>query len=500
MSNLNPQFAGYSWLIEHHRLNVLPNWHSSSIGRSGGLSSSMQDGTEHAVYPISYRPGDSSMEHLEFALKYDGINLGILSALFEVISQHDLASWIATKPTGKYARKIWFLYEFLTGRLLPLPDTAQGNYVELLEPDRYYTITPGRRVRRQRIVNNLLGDAAFCPMVRRTAVLAGMDDNDIRLRCDNITASYPADVLRRALSYLYNKETKSSFEIERVTPGTTRTERFINLLESAGQKDFCEKALLLDVQNHIVDPRFRDTDYRSSQNYIGQTVSFQRQLVHYVCPKPGDVADLMDGLILSHQTMKHADLPAIIHATVVSYGLVFIHPFEDGNGRLHRFLIHNVLSLRGVVPEGLMFPVSAAMLKHPAQYDRSLEAFSNELMPLLDYELSDTGEMRVSGDTARLYRYIDMTVQAESLLEFVTLTLEQELTEELDFLVNYDRSRKNLQAVVDMPDRLVDLFIRLCLQNNGRLSSRKRETHFSFLTDGELTDLELAVQDGFGLK
>jgi len=37
-----------------------------------------------------------------------------------------------------------------------------------------------------------------------------------------------------------------------------------------------------------------------------------------------------------------------------------------------------------------------------------------------------------------------------------------------------------------MPDRLIDLFIQLCLQNNGRLSTGKRESHFGFPTDDEL--------------
>ncbi len=48
-----------------------------------------------------------------------------------------------------------------------------------------------------------------------------------------------------------------------------------------------------------------------------------------------------------------------------------------------------------------------------------------------------------------------------------------------------------------MPDRLIDLFIKLCLQNNGRLSARKRESHFGLLTDGELANMEDAVRAGY---
>jgi hypothetical protein len=205
----------------------------------------------------------------------------------------------------------------------------------------------------------------------------------------------------------------------------------------------------------------------------------------------------MAGLLATHQVMKDGEVPAIIHAAAISYGFVFMHPFEDGNGRIHRFLIHNILFLRGAIPKGLMFPVSAAMLKNPALYDHSLVAFSSPLMRLVEYDLDDLGQMTVPGETRRQYRYVDMTAQAEALYDFVKLTIENELVEELDFLANYDRTKQAIQEIVDMPDRLIDFFIQLCLQNNGRLSARKREAHFEFLSDDELAAMENAVQNGY---
>ena len=347
----------------------------------------------------------------------------------------------AQKPTGKYARRIWFLYEFLTGRELPLPDLTKGNYIDLLEPDLYYTAAPGRRLRRQRVIDNLLGGKDFCPIIRRTEKLTAMEGIDLQKRCEEVVTSYPPELLRRALIYLYNKETKSSFEIEHLKPSASRTEKFIGLLAMAEHRDFCQKPLLIDVQNRIVDPRFRDTDYRATQNYVGQAISYQKQLVHYVCPKPDDLPELMAGLLAAHQVMMEGAVPAIIHAAAISYGFAFMHPFEDGNGRIHRFLIHNILFLRGEIPKGLMFPVSAAMLKNPALYDHSLEAFSNPLMRLVEYDLDDLGRMTVPGETGPLYRYMDLTAQAEALYDFVKLTIEHELLEELDFLASYHRTK-----------------------------------------------------------
>jgi len=491
------RLAGYAFLIERYGFSALPNWRTSSVSPTGTLRSTIQAGQVESIYPQSYWPGDGTGDHLEFALKYDGVNLGLLLALFDVAPADEIAAWISSKPTGKYVRRVWFLYEFLTGRELPLPDLTKGNYTPLLEPDRYYTVEPGRRVQRQRVIDNLLGGKDFCPIIRRTEKLAAMEGINLRKRCEEVVTSYPPELLRRALSYLYNKETRSSFEIEHIKPSASRTEKFIGLLEMAEHKDFCEKPLLIDVQNRIVDPRFRDMDYRANQNYVGQAISYQKQLVHYVCPKPDDLPKLMEGLLTAHQVMKESAVPAIIHAAAISYGFVFMHPFEDGNGRIHRFLIHNIMFLRCEIPKGLMFPVSAAILKNPALYDHSLEAFSNPLMRLVEYDLNDLGQMTVPGETGPLYRYIDMTAQAEALYDFVKLTIEHELVEELDFLANYDKTKQAIQEVVDMPDRLIDLFIQLCLQNNGRLSARKRESHFGFLTDDELADMENAVREGY---
>ena len=98
-------------------------------------------------------------------------------------------------------------------------------------------------------------------------------------------------------------------------------------------------------------------------------------------------------------------------------------------------------------------------------------------------------------ETALCYRYIDMTVQAEALFRFIEQAIETELVEELDFLRRYDRAKRGLQEIVDMPDRLIDLFIRCCLQNKGRLSKRKRESQFPELEDSEVQKMEKVVRE-----
>jgi len=324
------------------------------------------------------------------------------------------------------------------------------------------------------------------------------DASDLGKRCEDILSAYSPELLHRALNYLYNKETKSSFALEHIRPNTSRAEKFITSLALAEKEDFCEKQRMIGLQNRIVDARFKDSDYRLSQNYIGQSVAYQREIIHFICPKPDDLPGLMEGLINSHKRMKAGNVSPVIHAAAIAYGFVFLHPFEDGNGRIHRFLIHNILSLRGMVPSGLMFPISAVMLKNSMDYDASLEVFSRPMLQLVDYRLDTMGKMTVENDTASLYRFMDMTPQAEALYQFVKMTIEEELVQELSFLANYDSTKKAIQDIIDMPDRLIDLFIQLCLHNNGSLSGRKRADHFDFLTEAELAAMEQAVRAGYG--
>ena len=490
--------AGYAALIEWYDLDVIPNWHKSLVTASGIHRIDSSESVIVEVYPSKYWPGDTLGDHLEFALKYDGTNLAILSILFQTAGEKDILEYIRTKPTGKYARRLWFLFEFLTGKTLPLDDLKRGNYIDLLEPDEYYTVTPVRQVRRQRINDNVLGDSRFCPTVRRTDTLRDFEITDLPGRCRQVVDGYSPTILKRALGYLYTKETKSSFEIEHIKPSSTRTERFVALLQAAEQEDFCQKSQLIEVQNRIVDARFCDSDYRSSQNYVGETVAWQKERIHFACPKPEDLANLMDGLTAAHERMNTGGVSVVIQAAAIAYGFVFLHPFEDGNGRIHRFLIHNILVRRGFTPEGVMFPISASMQKNPAAYNASLEAFSRQLMSMVEYSLDEDGRMTIHNETAIWYRYIDMTPQAEALFRFIDQTIDTELAGELAFLANYDKTKKAIQEIVDMPDRQIDLFIRFCLQNNGRAFRSKRASHFDFLLDEEIASLEQAVQSAYG--
>lgn len=101
----------------------------------------------------------------------------------------------------------------------------------------------------------------------------------------------------------------------------------------------------------------------------------------------------------------------------------------------------------------------------------------------------------VGSDSRRHYRFIDMTEPAAALYRWVDAAVRDEMPRELDFLVGFDRTRLAMRHVIDLPDRLAELFVKVVLQNGGRLSQTKRASHFDALTDDEIGRLEAIVAE-----
>lgn len=497
-----PRSAGYLLLRQRHSLQCLPHHVESHVSHGTRQTHSGSDQIRE-TYPRTYWPGETDFDHLEFALKREGLHLQLLRALLPRYDPVQMAAYVRGTPTSKYARRIWFLYESLSGRRLDLPDVTQGNYVDLLDPRDYYT-GPVQRSPRHRVNMNLLGTPDFSPMVRRTKALKTGEARKLDQRCRKIIEGIPSAIYDRALRYLYTKETRSSYAIERETPDQKRSQKFADALREAATRDYLLKETLVSLQRTIVDPRFANDGWRDSigeQNYVGRTRSFTEQEVHFVPPKPGDLPHLMPAFLDASRRLLNSPVSPVLVAAAIAYPFVFLHPFSDGNGRLHRFLIHFILSYRRFAPEGVVFPVSATMLHRTRDYDASLEAFSRPLLPLVEYELDGRGRMTVLNDTGDFYRYVDCTFIAEMLFSFVEDTIEKELPSEILFLQQYDTARRLMRDVVDLPNRQADLFVRLCLQNNGTLSNAKRGLpEYAALTDDEIAGLEEAVIEAFSLK
>ncbi len=493
MENRAPEReVGLTALAKMYSLRV-PAPHVRSVVGAGRRMTITSDGRTTERFPASYLPldDDNLAGHLRFALKYEPVDLGVLAGVFAACDRRDLESWVRREPSGAYARRAWFLFEWLTGTTLDIPDARSATYVDALSPE-LHVVAQGKPSKRHKVRDNLPGVPAFCPTVRRSPRLVSFMGEALAEEARALISDCAPEVLTRAVNYLYTKETKSSFEIEHETASGARAERFVAALRSAHAFDPSDPHSLLALQNAIVDPRYAAQGYRTFQNFVGETVGGYREVVYFISPRPKDVPSLMSGWAQMTARLRKATDP-VVAAALSSFGFVFIHPFEDGNGRLHRFLVHHVLTREGFTPPGVLFPVSAAIVRDRSGYDAALESFSRAIQPYLEWRWTPEKEIEVTSESAHLYRYFDATPLAEFLYSKVEETIRKDLKEELGFVAVYDAAMQAVRAIVDMPDRRASLFVQLVLRNAGTLSKSKRD-QFRELSDGEIAALEAAVR------
>jgi len=485
--------AGYAALIDAYGLAVPMPRALSAIGEHHRV-------TEREGWRIltpRHAPGPTLEAHLTFALKYEGLDLAILKRLFLAAVPGEIEAIVRAKPTGSYARRIWFLYEWLTGRRLDLPDAGQGSYVPVVDPAQQWAIE-GENSSRHRVRNNLPGTPNFCPLVFRTKELELFIAMDLPRRAQAVIANVPRDLLARTAAFLLLKDSKSSYAIEGEHPPQDRIQRWGRAIGEAGRRPLDLEELLRLQQIVIGDARFIKLGLRQAGGFVGEHDRETRMpLPDHISARPDDLPSLIEGLAAFDRGPAQG-LDPIVAATTMAFGFVYIHPFEDGNGRIHRYLIHHVLAQRGFNPPGVVFPVSAAILEQIDEYRTVLEDYSRRLLPVIQWQPTENGNLTVLNDTADFYRYFDATPHTEFLYRCVRKTIEEDLPREADFLRRYDLFRRNLKNVVDMPDSTVDLLFRFLHQNDGHLSQRAREREFEALSDAEVSRIEQLYQETFG--
>ena len=143
---------------------------------------------------------------------------------------------IATHQGKQQARRLWFLYEWLTGERLSLEDISAGvRYLPILDPEKYFT-GPQRQSPRHKITNNLLGDREFCPVVRKTDVLQTFIKAALSIQVEQVMGRTSQEVWRRAASFLLLADSRASFAVEGERPARNRIERWALVIQQAGRQ------------------------------------------------------------------------------------------------------------------------------------------------------------------------------------------------------------------------------------------------------------------------
>ena len=241
----------------------------------------------------------------------------------------------------------------------------------------------------------------------------------------------------------------------------------------------------------IEDRRFVNMGWRREGGFIGiHNRVNSKPVPDHISARWQDLSQLMEGLLQANQILIHSEYDAVLAATLMAFGFVFIHPFADGNGRVHRYLIHHLLAQKEFAPKGLIFPVSAVILDRIDEYIEILELHSKPRLDFIEWEATPDGNVEVLNDTIDLYRYFDATKQAEFLYDCVLETVNKTLPEEVQYLERHDKMRTFIAEHFDMPNKDMENLIGFLGQKNGSLSKRARNKEFKALTKNEVAMLE----------
>lgn len=438
-----------------------------------------------------HKPEDNLYKQLVFALKYEGLNLLFFKKLFQQLSKEDITALVQIEPTGQYSRRIWFLYEWLMNNKLDISDLAQGNFVNLVNEEMQYASSVSIKSGRHRINNNLPGTVDFCPLIFKTGKLDSFIEKNNPDIIKTTINGFRKDILLRTSSFLLLKDSKASFGIEGETPTQNRAVRWGKAIGQAGSKPL-SKEEFYRLQKIVIDNnRFIKMGYRTEGGFVGEHDRVTGEPIpEHISAKEDDLETLTNGLIKSAHYLESIAFNPVLAAAKIAFGFVFIHPFVDGNGRIHRYIIHHLLAAMKYSPQGIIFPVSAAILERIVDYKKVLESYSQPLLNFIEWEKTEKNNVKVFNDTLDFYRYFDATPQAEFLFECVDTTIHQTIPAEVNYLEKYDEMKYWLDKHFQMPDGIVALLIRFLEQNKGSLSKRAREKEFAALNTKEIKNIE----------
>ncbi|PYD74536.1 Fic family protein [Novacetimonas pomaceti] len=451
----------------------------------------------YEVYPESMRPVETPAGHLQFHLRYEPTNLELLARVFEASGPDFVRVWIEREPTGQYARRAAFLYEFLTGLELETETAVGGNYVSALNDKLVVTANQNQaiNIKKWHVRDNMPGTRYFCPSIRKSRPLELAAGFDIAARYTRLQEDFGDDMLARAAVWLTNRESKASFAIEGEADQTDKISLFSHVLATRTGKGAIPLLgpALIELQKDIIGSKTFISSFgpRKSPVFVGEN-TIRGEVVHYVAPPPEDLKNMLDGLAVFLE--KTQGQSPILRAAVASFGFVYIHPLADGNGRTHRYLINDILCRDNAIPDGVIIPVSVAIMDDKTSrrhYDAILERVSIPLMRVARPHVSFASENKTypdgiqsnlvfTGDEATrpAWRYPDLAPHVDYLGHVIKLTMNEHMQEEADYLRRHHRARGLIKAVLDMPDKDADRIIR-SLQSNNFIVGKGLRKEFS---------------------
>lgn len=505
---------GSAWLAEQYGLQLAqPLTVLSEIGSRRETHADDRVRTER--YVEAMRPAPSLKGHLTFHLKHEVPHLEFLARLFHACKPEELTAWFQEEPTGQYSRRACFLYEWFTGRPLETEGARQGAYVDALDASSIVVASKDKSVvsRRWRVRDNMPGTPEFCPLVRNIPEAVSAMGLDIPALVGELASEFGDEVIMKSAVWMTLRESKSSFAIEGEGDKGDRIQRFARVLgRRTGKGELAlTDAVLAEIQKEILGARttLQKFGLRQSPVFVGESVRFQ-EVVHYLAPPAQDVAAMLQGLATFLE--RTAGQSPVMRATVAAFGFVYIHPMADGNGRVHRFLVNDVLRRDGAVGDPMILPVSSLITRDSAErraYDRILEEVSRPLMEVMagHYQFGDavtyadglSSNLHITDpDRARpVWRMPDLTRHVVYLAQVIARTIQEDMRQESRYLRSHARARAAIKDVIEMPDSQADRVIRSIEANLGKLPGVLAKEIPLLVTPGVWEEILAAVKAAF---
>ncbi len=148
------------------------------------------------------------------------------------------------------------------------------------------------------------------------------------------------------------------FAIEEAAANAPSTETFTEI----------HRELMTRAPNSAIAGRIRE-----QQNWIGGN-NYTPCDAAFVPPPHGEIDRLIEDLT---RFIEEDTLPPLVQAAIAHAQFETIHPFEDGNGRTGRALIHVILRRRGLTPT-FVPPISVVFARTKDAYIRGLTLFRED--------------------------------------------------------------------------------------------------------------------------
>jgi hypothetical protein len=432
-----------------------------------------------------------------------------MAAVCAAMDPAPLAAWVSARPSSKYARRIGFLYEWLTGRELPVDATLiAGSYEPVLDPRDCFT-GPASNIPRWHVRNNLPGTPDWCPTVHRQGASGSpVGILDVAGGIAVARAGLPPEILARVRALAALAEVHASYRLATQLASPAQEAALVRLLRTTGDVPLAERVSpgrLIQLQGALFKGEAHHAAYglRHEDGFVGSPGSQGFQRIEYPCPPPHALGSLLAGLAASAERLAAEAVPPTVLAAVMSFGFAYIHPLLQGNGRAQRFLVHAALAAAGAVKSGSVIPVSEVMLAHREEHEQAFQAWSGlvrasaEALAAVPFLLPPGQRFSFPGyeRVAPLYRYPVLTPQVGYLEQVLAEAIETGLAGAARTLVEQAGERGHLAARLGLAPARIDLLMRMMSQPGSAHAVRAR---FPQLAETQLRDAAALMAPAHG--